>query len=89
MEDILEFVKDGWKKGLFTAAEIARRTGRHRQTVHKALSGEVDPPHSVAKQYYEAAREILAEQDQTENRAESEPDQSPSESPVPVGEACA
>jgi predicted transcriptional regulator len=62
MEDILKFVQDGWRSGKWTAAEIARRTGRHRQTVHKALAGEVDPPHSVAVLYHQAVLEIIEEE---------------------------
>jgi predicted transcriptional regulator len=61
MQDILEFVRQGWRDRRFTAAEIARRTGKVRQTVHKAMIGEVDPPYSVAKKYYDAAMEILEE----------------------------
>lgn len=82
MDDILEFVRFGWKRGDFTAAEIARRSGKSRQVVHKALVGDVDPPHSVAIRYYEAAREILAEQDRAKNREESERDRD-SSAPAP------
>ncbi len=65
----LDEVRKAVEAGEVTYSEIARRAGKAPQTVIKAMSPNVakkdriDPPESVARQYYEALLEIRKERE--------------------------
>jgi DNA-binding phage protein len=60
LESPLTDVIAAWKEGRVTVAQLARRVQKTEATVYRTLSGQIDPPLSVAMAYLAATREIEA-----------------------------
>lgn len=71
-------------------ATVSRLSGVSRPAIKDIRDGVCCNPGILTIEAIEdAIAAISAEQNQSENREKSEPNQSGAESPVPVGEACA
>lgn len=60
---LLHELRQRYADGELPVAELARRIGRARSTVHRYMTGEVDPPLSLAERMVETAAHIIKERE--------------------------